>query len=128
MGLKGIAQNGRFSPDLKKLDRMLEAGGTGVQAAAHFGVHEDTLYLAVKRDTGLDFSAYKRQKRSAGESLLKCAQFKTALEGNATMLIWLGKQILGQKDKPDSKEEFNGQLAHFLDVLSSLEQRSKDGN
>jgi len=28
-------------------------------------------------------------------------QFKAALNGNPTMLIWLGKQYLGQRDRPD---------------------------
>jgi hypothetical protein len=31
---------------------------------------------------------------------LRRAQFKAAKEGNVTMLIWLGKQRLGQKNEP----------------------------
>lgn len=37
-------------------------------------------------------------KRSGFVSLRR-AQFKLALAGNATMQIWLGKQLLGQKDE-----------------------------
>ena len=33
---------------------------------------------------------------------LRKKQWKVAMEGNVQMLIWLGKNILGQKDSPDS--------------------------
>lgn len=32
---------------------------------------------------------------------LRRQQFKQALEGNVGMLVWLGKQLLGQRDKRD---------------------------
>jgi hypothetical protein len=36
---------------------------------------------------------------------LRKAQYNKALEGNPVMLIWLGKNILGQKDDPSTGEE-----------------------
>lgn len=36
--------------------------------------------------------------REEGKASLRRMQFKKALDGNPTMLIWLGKQHLGQKD------------------------------
>lgn len=35
---------------------------------------------------------------------LRMAQIKLALSGNATMLIWLGKNILGQQENPTDNE------------------------
>jgi hypothetical protein len=35
---------------------------------------------------------------------LRMAQIKLALSGNATMLIWLGKNLLGQSDNPSESE------------------------
>lgn len=35
---------------------------------------------------------------------LRMAQIRLALSGNATMLIWLGKNILGQQDNPTDNE------------------------
>ena len=32
---------------------------------------------------------------------LRRAQIRSALSGNSTMLVWLGKQYLGQSDRPD---------------------------
>ena len=39
--------------------------------------------------------------RADGRTSLRRAQWKKALGGNPTMLIWLGKQELGQKDRSD---------------------------
>ena len=36
---------------------------------------------------------------------LRRMQFEKAQTGNTTMLIWLGKQMLGQKDKIETSEE-----------------------
>lgn len=36
--------------------------------------------------------------RAKGRTSLRRAQFAAALKGNATMLVWMGKQLLGQKD------------------------------
>jgi hypothetical protein len=44
------------------------------------------------------FSQAIKKGRESGKSSLKRAQFKAALGGNATMLIWLGKQYLEQRD------------------------------
>jgi hypothetical protein len=36
---------------------------------------------------------------------LRRAQIKLALSGNATMLIWLGKQLLSQEENPVGSED-----------------------
>ena len=41
-----------------------------------------------------------KQKRGAGKISLRRSQWRLA-ENNATMAIWLGKQYLGQTDKPE---------------------------
>jgi hypothetical protein len=42
------------------------------------------------------------------EVQLRAAQFRLALDGNTAMLIWLGKQYLGQTDKHETKNEHTG--------------------
>jgi hypothetical protein len=37
--------------------------------------------------------------REQGKASLRHAQYKRAMEGNPTMLIWLGKHLLGQRDE-----------------------------
>lgn len=47
------------------------------------------------------FASAIKEGREHGKSSLKRAQYKLAMNGNATMLIWLGKQHLDQKDKTE---------------------------
>jgi excisionase family DNA binding protein len=66
--------------------------------AEYLGCHYDTIRRAMQDDESEFCKAYK--KSYAGMKMkLSEAQIKTALEDrNATLLIWLGKQYLGQKD------------------------------
>lgn len=47
------------------------------------------------------FAALINKARETGKTSLRRQQFRLALDGNPTMLIWLGKQYLGQKDKSE---------------------------
>ena len=87
--------------DWEKVDRLLRSGCTGVQVASRLGVHADTLYRACERERGAAFAAYSQQKREDGETLILEKQMDAAMKGDKTMLIWLGKQRLGQKEKHD---------------------------
>lgn len=94
--------------DWDKVDRMLEAGCTGKEVASSLGIHEDTLYRAVVREKEVDnFAAYRSTRRAAGDSLLRMKQFEVMMRGDKTMLIWLGKQRLGQADKIEAKADIS---------------------
>lgn len=86
---------------------MLEAGGAATGIAATLGITEDTLYNRCKTDLKQDFSAYRQEKLAKGDELLKSKQFQVAMSGDKTMLIWLGKQRLGQADKNESKVDLD---------------------
>ena len=64
---------------------------TNLEIAHFFDCSEDTI-------TGR-FSDILAKGRSEGKRRLRKAQIALALKGNATMLIWLGKQMLGQQDR-----------------------------
>jgi len=86
--------------DWDKVDELLEAGCDGTQIAAYLGCHPETLYDRCKEDKKTDFSDYKAQKRAKGDSALLTAQYDAAVKDkDRAMLIWLGKQRLGQSDK-----------------------------
>lgn len=106
--------------DWKKVDLMLEAHCLGTEVANHLGIHPDTLYNRVKEEFKVDFSAYSRQKKEKGKSHVKVKQYQEARIGNKQMLIWLGKNWLGQKDEPKKDQEFDGSLAQLLQLLKSL--------
>lgn len=46
-----------------------------------------------------DFEAVMQTGRDEGKASLRRRQWAKAQEGHPTMLIWMGKQILGQTDK-----------------------------
>jgi hypothetical protein len=91
-----------------KVNKALEAGANGVQVAAMLGIHFNTLSKRCKDDNKCDFCDYLTQKRESGNQKLLTVQFDTALEGDRSMMIWLGKQRLGQKDKHDIDHTSNG--------------------
>lgn len=65
------------------------------EAAAVLGVSKPTLErrLRVKR-----FREAWEQGLAEGRAVLRRKQFELASDGCKTMLIWLGKQLLGQRD------------------------------
>lgn len=80
---------------------MCEAGCTAVGIAATFGIDESTLWKACERDNKVNFSEFSQQKKAKGDELLRMKQFSTAMSGNVTMQIWLGKQRLSQSEKQE---------------------------
>lgn len=88
--------------DWNKVGRLLEAGCDGTEVAAALGIHPDTLYNACEREHKMGFSAYLATKRASGDLILRVTQFDVAIKDrDRGMLIWLGKNRLGQSDKKD---------------------------
>lgn len=85
--------------DWKKVDSMLQAHCTGTGIASLLGVHPNTLYRICEETFKISFSEYSALKKSEGKELLRQKQFSVAMNGEKSMLIWLGKQYLEQADK-----------------------------
>ncbi len=69
-------------------------------AMIHCTHEEIAAVVGCSTDTIADrFSDLIKKARGQGEASLRRRQYKAAEEGNITMLIWLGKQHLGQSDK-----------------------------
>lgn len=81
--------------DIKQLESLCAAQCTDEEIAAHVGVTRRAWAEIKKRPAIADAI---RNGRAKGIGSLRSAQFKAALSGNATMLIWMGKQLLGQRD------------------------------
>lgn len=62
----------------------------------------------------IGYSEYFRQKKEKGKSSLKVVQYQQALKGNNQMMIWLGKNWLGQKDEPKEEKEMDAPVAQAL--------------
>jgi hypothetical protein len=67
------------------------------EIAEWFDVSESTLRY--------NFSSYLTKARAQLKQRLRQAQLRVAFEGNPTMLIWMGRQILGQSDQPMNNDD-----------------------
>lgn len=91
----GRGQNRRvINPeDVYKLAAM---GCSTLDISRWFDIPENTLRY--------NFSEIIQKGQEDLKQSLRMAQIKLALSGNATMLIWLGKQILNQQENPANSE------------------------
>lgn len=83
----------------EEFDKLCAIQCTEEEIAAWFDMSRELLNQRCKEEYDMTFLALFRQKRQKGFSSLRRNQFKRATGGSDTMLIWLGKQYLGQKDK-----------------------------
>lgn len=87
--------------DWTKLDAVMQFGANQVECAEVMGCHIETIAVRIKEKHGVSFPEYKEQKMGKLRVNLRRKQYETAMAGNITMLIWLGKQWLGQSDKQE---------------------------
>jgi hypothetical protein len=86
--------------DWKMVEGLCRLHCTEVEIAGLCKINIDTLADAIKREHNQTFSEYFAEKSAAGKMSLRRSQWKVACETeNPTMLIWLGKQHLGQTNK-----------------------------
>ena len=78
---------------------------TEYEIAQHIGLSDDGFRKRKARDKKLRDALDKGRARGRGS--LRRAQWKGAQAGNPTMLIWMGKQYLGQRDKADLKQDIS---------------------
>lgn len=65
------------------------------------GCSEDTIERYVKKRFGKTFAELQGERRQHFRKNILGKQYEIAMKGNVGMLIWLGKQYLGQKDKQE---------------------------
>ena len=123
MATKTKAKMGRppkLNPDESTIATVKGLGqiqATTKECAAVLGVTEPT-FIKFKQDHTAVQEAYDAGEGN-GRASLRRRQFKAADAGNATMLIWLGKQYLGQSDK----QLIGGDADNPVNVVHTIERR-----
>lgn len=115
--------------DWDLVDDLLEAGCPGTEIAPHFDMHVETLYDRTFIEKNMGFTEYSLLKRAKGESNLRKAQYDKAIgntdKGDNTLLIWLGKVKLNQKEStevsvaPETMKSFNA----LMDQLTAQQRQ-----
>ena len=87
----------RAEIDLGLVERSAHIGCTNDEIVALLGIGRSTFYDRLKDDPELQ--AVIDRGRAVGRATLRRLQWQGAENGNATMLVWLGKNMLSQTDK-----------------------------
>lgn len=89
--------------DWVQLDKLCFMQCTASEIASWFDCSVDTIERAVMREHKVKWAEYFDKKRQKGHISLRRKQMQVAESGNVSMLIWLGKQYLGQTEKVEQK-------------------------
>jgi hypothetical protein len=92
-----LAERGtRTEIDLTELEKLSQLQCTDEEIAAWFNVSPRTIE---RRRLEPEFAEVMTRGKAKGRISVRRMQMKLLEEGNATMGVWLGKQILGQTDQ-----------------------------
>ena len=86
----------------EQLVSMIRIQCTAEEISGILGMSVDTLDRRIKEreiDGVSNFADLYKRHSHEGKASLRRLQWQSAQEGNVTAQIWLGKQILGQRDK-----------------------------
>jgi hypothetical protein len=115
--------------DWDKVDNLFMAGCSITQCAASLGVSVDTLERKALSEKKARIADIQQEKRASGDSLLLGAQYHKAIKDkNPTMLIWLGKQRLQQKENLDAQinkdieKKFDDKMSQVLALLGAPDE------
>jgi len=91
-----MARPKKYHIDTKQLQKLAKLGCTNKEMADFFGCSADLLEKS--------YSEYITKGRAEQKMRLRQLQWKSAEKGNVSMLIFLGKNILGQQDRLEENQ------------------------
>jgi hypothetical protein len=105
--------------DLVELEKLCALQCADEEIAAWFGISTRTIEQRRKQS---QFAEVMRRGKARGRISVRRAQMKLLEAGNGAMGIWLGKQLLGQRDvTPIELSGPHGQPAGFsLEAIDAL--------
>lgn len=120
--VKQANPNGRppVNLDWNKIAELSIAGCTVSEIAGYCGCAERTIYDRCETDLGKKFTHFSQENHSKGDSLLRSKQFSKAIEGDNTLLIWLGKNRLKQSESPVDTALAEKALENFDAVMNQI--------
>ena len=87
-----MARPKKYDIDPEQIQKLASYGCTNREMASLYGCSESLLKKS--------YSSFITKGKDEGKIRLRKLQWNCAEKGNVPMLIWLGKQILGQAESP----------------------------
>jgi hypothetical protein len=111
--------------DLVELEKLCSVNCTDEEISAWFGVSTRTIENRRKQPK---FTEVMNRGRAKGRISIRRAQMKLLESGNGAMGVWLGKQLLGQRDvTPIELSGPNGQPVQFsLQAIDAIVNRARE--
>ena len=103
-----MARPKKYDIDPGKVEQLAGFGCSNTEIASFFGCSKDLISKS--------YSTNIAKGRDKGKIRLRQLQWRAAEKGNTSVLIWLGKQILGQTDKTEVSWENPVGDVEFIDV------------
>ena len=103
--------------DKTQFEKLCGLQCTKDEIAGFFNCSEDTIKRYCKNTYKADFASVFKKYSANGKISLRRYQFKLA-EKNASMAIWLGKQMLGQTD--DGNRASDGETTSLLESINKV--------
>jgi len=100
--------------DTDALEKLAMLHCTGPEVAAFFECNQSTISRRLAKEP---LKSVWERGWAKGNISIRRQQMQRAEAGDKTMLIWLGKQWLGQKDSPLADDERHDELRRFLDIM-----------
>jgi len=113
--------------DWKEIIGMATVLCTAEEICSIKGVSISTLDRRIREKYGISFDDFKKAHGDKSKRSLRRKQLELAMSGHPTMLIWLGKQLLGQKDNLQLGEDAENPFAGGL-VAAAKNARKKLAN
>jgi len=110
--------------NLEELEKLAGMFSTEEEIAAWFGMSRETFNRRKARSAEIREILERGQHK--GRVSLRRAQMQRALAGDRTMLIWCGKQHLGQKDRIETTDTGGVLLAERLAQMRQRLQKHRD--
>jgi len=103
-----MARPKKYDIDTAQVEKLAGYGCTNIEIASFYGCDESLIRKS--------YSEYLTKGREKGKIRLRQMQWTSAGNGNVAMLIWLGKQLLGQTDKTEIEWEHNIEEVKFIEI------------
>tara|TARA_R100000808_G_scaffold24903_2_gene59200 strand:- start:3727 stop:4038 length:312 start_codon:yes stop_codon:yes gene_type:complete len=92
-----MARPKKYKIDAEQVEKLASFGCTNKEIASFFGCEESLISKS--------YSRYITKGKAKGNIRLRQMQWKACENGNVSMLIWLGKQVLKQSESPENQVE-----------------------